>query len=317
MPYQRQLNGLPMCDESRALDPGSIDRDVVEYFLTSARCACFKQAARSLNTRVTVLRKQLRLLEERLGGPLFVYRQNVLRLTLKGQRLQTLLTAQRQVPEFPGSGRAAVPVVRLIAADALLHDLVLRDLLAFVRRNAAVRLDLEISSEPHASARPADILLWLAEPASPRPDPGFATTTPIALARIGYQACMAKRYSREAALPSLISHLDDYMLVQVREYLQVAALEPWNRLVRQRPAGVAQVHTHELALEMIRRGACIGVLPAYITALDSNLLALPALFPPMQRNAWLSTHALAAGRPEVQAIVKLIRQAFDARQEWF
>ncbi|AJO80638.1 hypothetical protein TO66_26460 [Pseudomonas sp. MRSN 12121] len=306
-----------MCDELRALDPGSIDRDVVEYFLTSARCACFKQAARSLNTRVTVLRKQLRLLEERLGGPLFVYRQNVLRLTLKGQRLQTLLTAQRQVPEFPGSGRAAVPVVRLIAADALLHDLVLRDLLAFVRRNAAVRLDLEISSEPHASARPADILLWLAEPASPRPDPGFATTTPIALARIGYQACMAKRYSREAALPSLVSHLDDYMLVQVREYLQVAALEPWNRLVRQRPAGVAQVHTHELALEMIRRGACIGVLPAYITALDSNLLALPALFPPMQRNAWLSTHALAAGRPEVQAIVRLIRQAFEARQEWF
>ncbi|MGE7957905.1 LysR family transcriptional regulator [Pseudomonas sp. NPDC089530] len=312
-----------MSEESRALapesvPPGLIDQDVAEYFLTSARCACFKQAARSLNTRVTVLRKQLRLLEERLGGPLFVYRQNVLRLTLKGQRLQTLLSAQPEAPLPTKADRTVVPVVRLMAADALLHDLVLRDLLAFVRRNAAVRLDLEVSPTPHAPGRPADIMLWLAEPGSPRPDPGFATTTPVALARIGYQACVAKRYSRAAALPNQARHLDDYMLVQVREYLGVAALEPWNRLIRQRPAGVAQVHTHELALELIRRGACIGVLPAYITSLDSNLVALPALFPQkMERNAWLSTHAQSAKRAEVQTLVALIRQAFAERQEWF
>ncbi|WP_186828442.1 LysR family transcriptional regulator [Pseudomonas chlororaphis] len=300
------------------MDPGAIEREVAEYFLTSARCACFKQAARSLNTRVAVLRKQLRLLEERLGGPLFVYRQNILRLTLKGQRLQALLSANLHTPVLPKTDRAAAPVVRLMAADALLHDLVLRDLLAFVRRNAAVRLDLQVSCEPHAGQRPADIMLWLAEPGSPRPDPGFATTTPVALARIGYQACVAKRYSREAALPSQARHLDDYMLVQVHEYLQVAALEPWNQLVRQRPTGVTQVHSHELALELIRRGACVGVLPAYIPTLDNNLVALPGLFPQkMERNAWLSTHALAAGRPEVQALVALIRQAFDERQDWF
>ncbi len=315
MPYQRQLNVQPMCDESRALDTASIDRHVAEYFLASARCACFKQAARSLNISPTVLRKQLRQLEKRLGGPLFVYRQNVLSLTLKGQRLQASLSAQLD-ESLPKPSRAPVPVVRLAVADALLHDLVLRDLLAFLRRNAAVRLDLEVSSSPCDPGRPVDIMLWLAEPGSPRPDPGFATTTPVALARIGYQACVAKRYSREAALPSQARHLDDYLLVQVREYLSVAALEPWNRMVRQRPAGVAQVPSHELALELIRRGACVGVLPAYITALDNNLVALPELFQQkMERSAWLSSHAQSARREEVQALVALIRQAFNDRLE--
>ena len=42
----------------------TIDADVAQYFLVSARCGCFMQAARSLNVRSTLLRKQLAQLEQ-------------------------------------------------------------------------------------------------------------------------------------------------------------------------------------------------------------------------------------------------------------
>ena len=43
-----------------------IDPEVARYFLVSARCGCFMQAARSLNIKATLLRKRLAQLEEQL-----------------------------------------------------------------------------------------------------------------------------------------------------------------------------------------------------------------------------------------------------------
>ena len=43
-----------------------IEPEVVRYFLVSARCGCFMQAARSLNIKATLLRKRLAQLEEQL-----------------------------------------------------------------------------------------------------------------------------------------------------------------------------------------------------------------------------------------------------------
>ncbi len=69
-----------------------VDRELALIFLTSARCGCFRQAARILNKHIVPMRKKLKKLETVLGDRLFVFEDRSLRLTAAGQALQAKLT---------------------------------------------------------------------------------------------------------------------------------------------------------------------------------------------------------------------------------
>lgn len=292
-----------------------IDRQLAQRFLTCARCASFKQAARSLNIRALILRKQLVQLEDQLGGPLFLLQNKTLRLTLKGQRLQAELI--QRFGDLPSvDNTAPQPVLRLALPDVLLQDILSRDLLAFVRKNAGVSLELiALETEP---TQQVEVMLWLADPHRPRPSPGFSMSTPQLLARIGYSAHIAKRYSRKNSLPTRVADLNDYMVVQERANLSVMAFAPWNQLSRQRTRAVTLVHCTAWVRDLVRSSACVGLLPDYTTHLDKNLLALTPLFNQrLERLVWLSTAPLTAQQPQVKAMIALIRKAFEEREDWF
>ncbi|MGF6488595.1 DNA-binding transcriptional LysR family regulator [Pseudomonas frederiksbergensis] len=88
--------------------------------------------------------------------------------------------------------------------------------------------------------------------------------------------------------------------------------------MEQRLAGVVQLHSYELMLEMIRCSACIGLLPHYMSQFDRGLVALPGLFKqPMQRQVWMAVNADSRDEGEVQSIVELIHNTFNERREWF
>ncbi|AZC26876.1 MULTISPECIES: LysR family transcriptional regulator [Pseudomonas] len=293
-----------------------IDPEVAQYFLVSARCGCFMQAARSLNIKATLLRKQLALLEEHLRRSLFCYQGNALSLSREGLQLQAQLIAlahQRRLPVVEQ------PLIRLAVAETILHDILGRDLIALLRRNASARLEIiSIDSDLSLRALSADLVLWLAAEDSPLPGPSFAIREPQPLARIGYLPHIAKRYSRVAARPDSLDDLTDYMLVQWQHDRQIEPFRPWNSLVEQRLAGVVHVHSYELMLEMIRCSACIGLLPQYISRFDRGLTALPGLFNEhMQRRAWLAVNAEVEHEEQVQQLVDLILHTFTERQEWF
>ncbi|NBF02161.1 LysR family transcriptional regulator [Pseudomonas sp. Fl5BN2] len=293
-----------------------IDPEVAQYFLVSARCGCFMQAARSLNIKATLLRKQLALLEEHLRRSLFCYQGNALSLSREGLQLQAQLIAlanQRRLPVIEQ------PLIRVAVAETILHDILGRDLIALLRRNASARLEIiSIDSDLSLQALSADLVLWLAGEDSPVPGPSFATREPVPLARIDYLPHIAKRYSRAAARPDSLDDLTDYMLVQWQHDRQVEPFRPWNGLVEQRLAGVVHVHSYELMLEMIRCSACIGLLPRYISSYDRGLIALPGLFADsMQRRAWLAVNAQVQHEAEVQQLADLILNTFSERQEWF
>ncbi|BAQ74929.1 LysR family transcriptional regulator [Pseudomonas sp. Os17] len=293
-----------------------IDPEVAQYFLVSARCGCFMQAARSLNIKATLLRKQLALLEEHLRRSLFCYQGNVLSLSREGLQLQGQLLAlahQRRLPVVEQ------PLIRLAVAETILHDILGRDLIALLRRNASARLEIiSIDSDLSLQALSADLVLWLAAEDSPLPGPSFATREPVPLARIDYLPHIAKRYSRVAVRPDSLDDLSDYMLVQWQHDRQVEPFRPWNSLVEQRLAGVVQVHSYELMLEMIRCSACIGLLPQYMSHFDRGLTALPGLFKDsMQRRAWLAVNARVEHEEQVQQLVELILNTFSEREDWF
>ena len=293
-----------------------IDPEVARYFLVSARCGCFMQAARSLNIKATLLRKRLAQLEEHVRHALFTYQGNGLVLSRDGQQLQAQLIALARERRLPVTEQ---PLIRLAVAEPILHDILGRDLIALLRRNASVRLEIiSLDSQMSLQAVDADVVLWLSDTHGPLPGPSFTTEPPRALARLEYLPHIAKRYSRLATRPDSVEDLDDYMLVQWQPDAQVGALQPWNQVVQQRMAAVVQVQAYSLMLEMIRCGACVGLLPRYMSSFDRGLVALPGLLAEsMQRQALLAVNAQVGDAEAVRMIVALIVSTFEGRREWF
>ncbi|EJM13682.1 transcriptional regulator [Pseudomonas sp. GM21] len=294
----------------------NIDPVLAQSFRVSARCGCFMQAARSLNIKSTQLRKHLAQLEAQLHCSLFNHHDNGLALSREGLALQAQLIA---LAHERAASVIEQPLIRLAVAESILHDILGRDLVALLRRNASVRLDIiTLDSELSLQAVSADVVLWLAGTDSPLPGPGFAVSEPQPLAQLDYLPHIAKRYSRVAARPDNLDDLADFMLVQWQHDRQVESFRPWNSVVDQRLAGVAQLHSYALMLEMIRCSACIGLLPRYMSQFDRGLIALPGLFDqPMQRQVWMAVSAVSQGQTEVQMIVELIQNTFNERREWF
>ena len=292
------------------------DEQMLSCFLASARCGCFMQAARSLNLKSTLLRKKLAQLEARVGYPLFVNRGHALVLSREGRQLQALLQASLSCKPQAMTALDAPVLVRLAVAEPIMQDILGRNLVAFVRQNAGIRLD--VTGLEAASVAQADVVLWLDDEEGALPVAQFAGDAPTRLAVLEYHPHIAKRYSRESNRPVCRDDLRDYMLVQWQGEAHVAALAPWNRLLDEREAGVTRVPGYDLFSQLIKCSACIGVLPHYAAQLDRGLLALPGLLEaPMRRTVWLAVHQRAAQAPLVQVLVAMVRAAFEERREWF
>ena len=303
-------------DESWLAQATRIDAQVAQYFLVSARCGCFMQAARSLNVKPVLMRKHLAQLEEQLQRSLFRFKDSTLTLSRDGQQLQAQLTALAHDRELPVIER---PLIRLAVAETILHDILGRDLISLLRRNASMRLDIiTLDSELSVQAVSADVVVWLAGTDSWLPGPSFAASETWPLARLDYLPHIAKRYSRVTSRPDSVEDLADFLLVQWQHDRQIEGFQPWNNLVEQRLAGVVQLYSYELMLEMIRCSACIGLLPGYIRHFDRGLIGLPKLFnQSMQRQVWMAVNAQSADDGQVQMIVELIRNTFTERHDWF
>jgi DNA-binding transcriptional LysR family regulator len=141
---------------------------VAHYFLVSARCGCFMQAARSLNIKATLLRKRLAQLEQQVRHVLFSYQGSGLVLSRDGQHLQAQLIALAHERRLPVLEQ---PLIRLAVAEPILHDILGRDLIALLRRNASVRLEIISSTASCPCKRWTS--MWCCgcrTPKAPRPD---------------------------------------------------------------------------------------------------------------------------------------------------
>lgn len=293
-----------------------LDAEVAQYFLVSARCGCFMQAARSLNVRPTQLRKHLALLEEQLQRTLFRFQGSALTLSRDGQLFHAQLIAMAHERKLPVIEQ---PLIRLAVAQSILHDILGRDLVALLRRNASVRLEIiSLDSDLSLQAVSADVVVWLASTESPLPGPSFAVSEPERLAPLEYLPHIAKRYSRVTARPVSLDDLADFLLVQWQHERPVESFRPWHDIVDQRLAGVVQLHSYELMLEMIRCSACIGLLPGYMGRFDRGLIALPGLFDQsMQRQVWMAVNRESVECEQTRMIAEMIRNTFRERREWF
>ncbi|EXF47517.1 LysR family transcriptional regulator [Pseudomonas sp. BAY1663] len=239
----------------------------------------------------------------------------------------------------PGNGRYLVPMeqqeqvrqrhdsqafameslVRVAIAEPLLHDIVNRDLIAYLRANRQARVELLPLDNPfNPQPEDAHILVWLRWPESVLPRMYRSDFTMRPLGTLEYVPCVAKRYARGRAHRSDRTILEKFMLVQLQDYATVPSLAPWNRVVNQRRAGVTTLRSYGTMRELVRWGACLGLMPYYVPRLDRNLLALPDLLPgTMEVQAWLAVSPDASCRPDVSAIADMILCAFNERRGLF
>ncbi|MGA4475703.1 LysR family transcriptional regulator [Ectopseudomonas chengduensis] len=313
-----RLNGAPDIDLEGALHILN-DQEALAFFLATARCGCFTQAARSLDVKATLLRKKLMQLSLRYGRPLFEHKGNALVLSQDGRHLHNQLLTRRPLLVLPNSLNEEQPLVRLAVAEPLLHDILNRDLLSFLRQHANVRLDLlRLDSDPTQKPVAADIIVWLAEVQPSAPQLPFPVSQMNCLAEVEYVPYVGKRYSRTVSRPRKLSELQDYMLVSLHSYANIPAFQPWNEAVSQRRSGVTRVDAYDLMCQMIQWSACIGLLPHYMAMFDKALQPLPGLFEQrMEMQVWMAVHSDEAHREEVCRLVELIQAAFDEHREWF
>ncbi|MDF5954313.1 LysR family transcriptional regulator [Pseudomonas aeruginosa] len=292
---------------------------MVHFFLVTARCGCFMQAARSLDVKPTLLRKTLARLEERLGLHLFVHEGNALSLTREGRIVQA--AGQRLVEDSQSHAdlHRQQPLVRLAVAESVLHDVLSRELWGYLRKNANLRVALAELREgwPESAGRRRSpsgspirgsrIRRWKATSPHRRASPSWSTS------RTSASAIRASARGRPAR-----TSWTTCLLAQLHGQAASAALAPWNRRVAARQSGVIEVQSHDLLLQAILWGACIGLLPHYAGRLERNLAALPQVFDePMRREVWMSVQPEAENRVEVRALLDLIEHAFDDRRDWF
>lgn len=313
-----RMNGAPDVDLEGALNILN-DQEALAFFLATARCGCFTQAARSLDVKATLLRRQLMQLSIRYGRPLFEHQGNALVLSQDGRHLHNQLLTRRPLLVLPTSLNEEQPLVRLAVAEPLLHDILNRDLLSFLRQHANVRLDLlRLDSDPSKEPVAADVIVWLAEVPSSAPQLSFPVSQINCLAEVEYIPYVGKRYSRTVSRPRELHELQDYMLVSLHSYANITAFKPWNEAVSQRRSGVTHVDAYDLMCQMIQWSACIGLLPHYMAMFDKALQPLPGLFEQrMEMQVWMAVHSDEADREEVCRLVALIQAAFDEHREWF
>ncbi|MEE1920833.1 LysR family transcriptional regulator [Pseudomonas sp. 148P] len=294
---------------------GNTAEEALLYLRVIGRCGSFVQAARSLDIKPTRLRRVLSQLEAQVGQPLLCYQNSAVELTPKGREWQALQGVKGRECPRPASAMGWQPI-RLVLMEELLHDIFLRELLNHLRRSARLNLEIvELRGASMEALQQADIAVWLSDDDRPQEPPDMRTQW---LAGVHYQAHVSKRYSRKQSRPASSLELSDFQLVQSRAYLHSQSLMPWNNYVAARESGVVVVRSHELLLQTLRWGACVGLLPHYASRLDRTLVGLGDLFEaPMRRNMFLSVSDRRRQGAGVQEVLEVLCSAFESRREWF
>jgi len=285
------------------------------YLRVIGRCGSFVQAARSLDIKPTRLRRVLSQLEAQVGQPLLCYQNSAVELTPQGREWQSLQGVEARDCPRAASAPGWQPI-RLVLMEELLHDIFLRELLNHLRRSARLNLEIvELRGASTEALQHADIAVWLSDDDLPEQPPDMRTQW---LAGVHYQPHISKRYSRKQSRPASSLELADFQLVQSRAYLHSQSLMPWNNYVAARESGVVVVRSHELLLQTLRWGVCVGLLPHYASRLDRTLVGLGDLFEaPMRRNMFLSVSERSRHGAGVEEVLEVLCSAFESRREWF
>lgn len=312
MPPHRKSRSAP---NMTVMEPRLLhDWESVHVFLEVARSGSFRAASDKLHQSVNALRRKVDELEARMGFALLLRRANGVTLTMEGHKVFSA-TLEMEKASFDllktQAGEEGDGEVIVAATEGLGSVWLTSKLPDFHRANPGLMLNL------NCATRVADVMRLEADIAVrlDRPQPSGLKISKLGRLHVMFYAHRSylDAYGTPASLADLSGH---------RVILQYDAQHRWVTPERHFfPAGVPKLSMRTNAGSAngwsIIHGAGVGLLPTYVEAVRSDMVALD-IAPPFPLDIWITYHAGAKRTPRVRKALEWLTRAFDPRlHPWF
>jgi len=295
------------------------DWDNVRVFLEVVRCGSFRSAAERLGQSINAVRRQIDEFEREIGAVLFTRDVLGTRLTDEGARVVDAVERMEQASfDILRSAELAAPTiageVRVAVTEGIGTFWLAPRLVEFQRAFPNILVDL------HCAMRSADVLRHEADVAIQLVRPTALDVKAVKIGRLHVMWYASQNYIELYGKPATRQELLKHRLVwQFAD--QTAAKEgfqEWFPGMRYEDLLVMRTNVSSANYWAIAKGAGIGILPTYASAIGARVEPLDIDDMRWPFDIWLSYHPDAGRIPRVRKMIDWIVDSFSPAQfPWF
>lgn len=308
---------VPYGEHPRVETLPGVNWEDIRVFLAVAQSNSFRRAALALGLSFNTVRRHIDRLESTSGMVLFARHSNGIEITNDGR---ALLDSAREMERAAvgirrrsqKSGRNLKGRVRITITEGLGTFWIIPRLTEFQRSHPHLVLEVNCSfREPDLTRMEADIAIQFSKPT-------HAELKITKLGRLHIMPFASPEYLRTFGIPTSLHDVENHKIVeQLSPQLDVTAVD---RLFpdKQREGFVSVVtNTSTAHFQSVARGAGLGMLPTYLTALGARIQPVDLDFK-LSHDIWLSYHADSKRLRRVAATINWLRDTFEPKLfPWF
>ncbi len=295
------------------------DWDNARVFLEVVRSGSFRSAAEKLGQSINAVRRQVDEFEREIGAVLFTRDVHGTRITNEG--LQVVEAAERMEAatfDLLRSRNLISPAisgeVRVAVTEGLGTFWLAPRLVEFQQMFPSIAVDL------HCAMHSADVLRHEADVAVQLKEPTSLDMKVVKLGRLHVMWYASQKYIDLYGMPATYDELIKHRIV-MQFADQTAAddiFEEWFPGMRQEELLVMRNNVSSANFWAIAKGAGIGLLPTYASALGSEVVPLDIADMHRGFDIYLTYHPDLSRTPRVRKLIDWLIKAFDARRfPWF
>ncbi len=311
--------GVPHGEHALRGQPRAVpDWDAARIFLEVVRNGSFRAAADSLGQSINALRRRVDELEHALGVTLLTRHVSGVRTTSEGDQVleavRRMEAASFELLRARDQSSASISgEVRLAVTEGLGTFWIIPRLVEFQRAHPNLLIDV------NCLMKSADVLRLEADVAIQLVRPTAQDLRVVKLGRLHFTLFAAQSYLETFGTPKTAADLRDHrILIQSDDNSKWREL--YDRLFPGIPAaGLVAMRTNVSSAHYwsVAKGAGIGVLPTYASAIGAQLVPLD-LGIHETVDIWLTYHPDAKRIPRVSRMIDWVIQAFSCQKfPWF
>lgn len=311
--------GVLDSERSVATSNGLVEWSNARIFLEVVRSGSFRAAAERLGQSINSVRRRVGDFEREIGTTLFT--RDVLGTKLTAEGAQVVDAVERmEAASFDILRRAnlAVPAiageVRVAVTEGIGTFWLAPRLVEFQRTYPSIRVDL------HCAMHSADVLRREADVAIQLARPAALDVKAVKLGRLHVMWYASEEYISIFGCPSTYEELIKHRIV-MQFADQTAAKEifdTWFPGLKQDDLVVMRTNVSSANYWAIAKGAGIGLLPTYASAIGARVVPLDIEGMVRPFDIWLSYHPDSGRIPRVRKMIDWIIDSFSpARFPWF
>lgn len=317
--HQAAKRGVLNSERFAPAPSGLGDWGNARVFLEVVRCGSFRAAAERLGQSINSVRRRISEFEREIGATLFT--RDVLGTKLTDEGAQVVDAVERMEAasfDILRSARVAAPTiageVRVSVTEGIGTFWLAPRLVEFQRAFPNILVDL------HCAMRSADVLRHEADVAIQLVRPSALDVKVVKIGRLHAMWYANHSYIELYGKPTTYEELVKHRIVmQFSDQTQAKEIfDTWFPGMRQQDLLVMRTNVSSANYWAIAKGAGIGLLPTYASAIGARVEPLD--IDGMQRpfDIWLSYHPDAGRIPRVRKMIDWIVESFSAAHfPWF